>query len=354
MPLSEFHLGSAPFHRCESHGVWATISFFSRFRHARSLAIDLFQARKFICNTSEAPLKCPCCYSTMRPTEFKKVSGLVVDQCFHCNGIWFDTGELNSIPEKGELESAFFHSPLQKQWRAETSEKISILAHEQYEKQLTPMMFFGLPSEEDNGRTPGLALMSLALVIICFIFSLKGFKSLEFLQNGAFNPLDPFNRLTFLTSIFLHAGWWHLLSNIYFLYICGDNVEEVKGPLFLGGLFFFSALAGKFLYTIIGGTVPSVGASGGVAGLLAFYALSFPKNRFNFLFASRFHFARFYAYSISAPMALFIFLLTQLLALGKSQLHLPVGRTNFMVHIGGIVAGILVYLVSEQKSKTAA
>lgn len=84
----------------------------------------------------------------------------------------------------------------------------------------------------------------------------------------------------FLTANVLHAGIWHLLGNLLFLYVFGDNVEDLLGPAGLLGLYFTGGLLGDlaFVHANPELTVPSVGASGCIAGLAGAYAVLFFRN----------------------------------------------------------------------------
>jgi membrane associated rhomboid family serine protease len=190
--------------------------------------------------------------------------------------------------------------------------------------------------------------------VIVILFSLaltvKGIRDPRFFELAALNPADPLRRhgVTLMTSIFLHAGFSHLLSNMYFLYICSDDIEEIKGARFTAGLFLISAFAGSSLYLFNGGSLPTVGSSGGVAGVMAYYALAFPHNRFRFL--SRYN--RRYnptSYSVPAWAALFLFFITQVLNYFFAKNHLSHSHINNLAHLGGLAVGIFAFLLFEPK-----
>jgi membrane associated rhomboid family serine protease len=221
----------------------------------------------------------------------------------------------------------------------------------------TPLMFFDLPVEE-NKKAQTFSTTALVLIFISFIFSWKGLHSQSFLENGAFYPSDPFRRfgLTLLTSVFLHARFAHLFSNMYFLYLGSDDVEEIKGAPFTLVLFFVSALAGHFIYTIGGGINPTIGASGGVAGVMTYYALAFPYNRFRFLSfypgRRRYHsysYRSYTTYSIPAWGALVAFCAVQFLNYRLTRDHATSVHVNYLAHLGGVAAGLVAYVLSDQK-----
>src|SRR5215468_2191677 len=93
------------------------------------------------------------------------------------------------------------------------------------------------------------------------------------LENGS-----PLGVLTpFLTSMFLHGGWLHLIGNMWYLWIFGDNVEDTLGPVRYLLFYFLCGIAAGVTQVLIspGSAVPTVGASGAIAGVLGGYAALF-------------------------------------------------------------------------------
>lgn len=155
-----------------------------------------------------------------------------------------------------------------------------------------------------------------------------------------FVPAHP-SSLTLLTSMFLHGGLLHLLGNMFFLWIFGDNVEDVLGgPLFLG-CYLLCGLAAVFAYYPFHAhsTVPLVGASGAISGVIGMYLVFFPKVRAELcIYLFRFELARFPVTIFAAVLAwlaeqVVLALLTEMTALGKL---VPVA---FSAHVGGFLAG---------------
>lgn len=87
--------------------------------------------------------------------------------------------------------------------------------------------------------------------------------------------------MTFLTGMFLHASWLHLGGNLLFLWVFGDNVEDAMGSLRYTGFFVAAGIAGALLYAIMAPTsqAPLIGASGGIAGVIAAYLILYPRAR---------------------------------------------------------------------------
>jgi membrane associated rhomboid family serine protease len=91
--------------------------------------------------------------------------------------------------------------------------------------------------------------------------------------------------VTFVTSMFLHGGWMHLIGNMLFLYIFGDNLEDRMGHGRYLGFYLLSGLAAAGLQMAAdpGSMIPMVGASGAIAGVMGGYLLLFPKARVDVL-----------------------------------------------------------------------
>lgn len=139
------------------------------------------------------------------------------------------------------------------------------------------------------------------------------------------------------TAIFLHAGWMHLLGNMWFLWIFGDNVEDRLGHLgylvfyFVGGLF----ANGCHWLSDPGSTIPVVGASGAIAAVLGAYAITWPHARVHTLIVLVIFIT---LVDIPAWIMLGFWFLTQVFSVASnSDLH---GGVAFWAHIGGFVAGV--------------
>ncbi len=155
--------------------------------------------------------------------------------------------------------------------------------------------------------------------------------------------------LTPFSALFLHAGWFHLLGNMLYLYIFGDNVEDALGRgRFL--LFFLSAGFASFLVQIAlvpQSMVPNIGASGAVAGVLGAYVCLYPRARVIAVIPLVFFFPM-----IELPAWIFIgfwFLLQFLsgaVSLGTASAFS--GGTAWWAHVGGFVAGILLLRVFKK------
>ena len=91
----------------------------------------------------------------------------------------------------------------------------------------------------------------------------------------------PHSYWPFLTMMFLHGGWIHIIGNMWFLGIFGDNVEDRMGPIRFVGFYLLCGIAAGFVHIITNpqSTVPALGASGAIAGVMAAYVVLYPRAR---------------------------------------------------------------------------
>ncbi len=156
------------------------------------------------------------------------------------------------------------------------------------------------------------------------------------------NYFDGFEALTLFTSMFLHGGWAHLLSNMLALYIFGDNVEDRLGSgRYL--LFYLASgvvASGVHIFLNPNSSIPTIGASGAISGILAAYFLFFPHSRVITLVP-----LFFLPWFVEVPAVIYLGLwfITQffsgvLTVVGGAQ---ALGGVAWWAHVGGFVAGLV-------------
>jgi membrane associated rhomboid family serine protease len=144
--------------------------------------------------------------------------------------------------------------------------------------------------------------------------------------------------LPFLTSMFLHGGFLHLLGNMWFLYIFGDNIEDRLGSLRYLVFYILCGVAAGLIHLLTNwnSKVPTIGASGAISGVMGAYLLLHPRARILTLIPIFFFFQ-------FAELPAFVFLgywlLVQLLSAGFTQKN--VGGVAWWAHIGGFVTGLI-------------
>jgi len=144
-----------------------------------------------------------------------------------------------------------------------------------------------------------------------------------------------------LTHQFLHGGWLHIVANMWTLWIFGDNVEDRMGPLRFIIFYLVCGVLAALTQVLVtpNATIPSVGASGAIAGVLGAYLLLFPTARLIVLIP-----ILFFPFFFELPAVIFLVLwfFIQLFS-GTAMLASPqqVGGIAFWAHIGGFIAGML-------------
>jgi membrane associated rhomboid family serine protease len=136
--------------------------------------------------------------------------------------------------------------------------------------------------------------------------------------------------------LFLHGGWMHLGGNMLYLWIFGDNLERVMGAARYAAFYLVCGIAAGLAHILFAGgsTVPSVGASGAISGVLGGYLLLFPRNRVRVL-------TRGGVASVPAIVVLGLWIVIQLVSqLGSIADTSQGGGVAYMAHIGGFVAGM--------------
>jgi membrane associated rhomboid family serine protease len=160
------------------------------------------------------------------------------------------------------------------------------------------------------------------------------------------------NWVTPLTSMFLHGGWFHIILNLWFLFVFGDNVEDAMGPVRFVAFYLlcgFAAVAAQ-MASSPASPIPMVGASGAIGGAMGAYMVLHPRAPVHLLV-----FLGFYVTRIVVPAYLMLgyWFLLQVLG-GLPALGGAEGGVAFWAHIGGFVAGVALVRVFAQPKRLAA
>jgi membrane associated rhomboid family serine protease len=151
---------------------------------------------------------------------------------------------------------------------------------------------------------------------------------------------------TLLTSMFLHGGWMHLGGNMLYLWIFGDNLEKVMGGARFLVFYLVCGLAASFAHILFGSgsTIPAVGASGAISGVLGGYLILFPRNTVRVL-------TRGGIAQVPAIFVLGFWIVIQMInGIGSMAATTETAGVAYMAHVGGFVAGLaLVKLMASQR-----
>ena len=210
-----------------------------------------------------------------------------------------------------------------------------------------------LRSSEPHYTRPTVNLVLIAINVLVFFYELSlgnGYRLNHFIAQYGIVP-DRLNLASILTSMFIHGGFLHILGNMWFLWVFGRGVEDVLGH---GKYLFFYLLCGvaaALAHILInaGSTVPTVGASGAIAGVMGAYLITFPRARIITLVLL---FIFITTVDIPAAFLLLSWFAIQFFngvgSVGYSQASK--GDVAWFAHVGGFVAGIvLIKLISPRR-----
>lgn len=207
--------------------------------------------------------------------------------------------------------------------------------------------------DDNSGRRifPVVTYALIALNLLFFFIELSGGE--EFVRTWAFIPArflaDPGGDwVTLFTSMFMHGGWMHLLGNMLYLLIFGDNVEDRFGHGKFILFYLLSGLAATFAQMAInpGSEIPNLGASGAIAGILGAYILLFPNGRVRVLMG-------YFVTTVPAILAIGLWIVLQFVnGIGAIADTAQTGGVAYMAHIGGFIAGLVLTFLFRGRLRT--
>jgi membrane associated rhomboid family serine protease len=196
------------------------------------------------------------------------------------------------------------------------------------------------PYKDDNPRVlfPFVTYGIIGINILVFWAQFFVYGNERLISTFAFVPYE-FKLFTIFTSMFMHGGLMHIIGNMWFLYIFGDNVESILGHVRFLLFYLFCGIGAAVAQFLIqpDSTTPMVGASGAIAGVLGAYMIKFPKARVHVL-AVIFIFIT--TIVVPAQLVLGLWFLMQLSG-GLGSLGFDTtGGIAWFAHIGGFIVGI--------------
>lgn len=298
-------------------------------------------------------LRCPHCHRrALRVTMPGEPRSLNLDVCTFCRTVWFD---------RDEFEAMRTMSTVEKPLSPEVRERLAVMQIEMENKllgldrglltddgpphwwQWVPALA-GMPVEEqapDRAARPWLTWGIAA--VIALIFTETWGRLPETARYFGFAPgrVGGHVPVTALTCFFVHAGIFHVVSNLYFFLIFGDNVEDNLGRMRFLLLVLASHLAGVLLHACLdpNSQVPLVGASAGISGVLGYYAVTFPRARVGVLW-------RLVVLLIydRMPALAYLGLYAVVQFIGACEQVAGFGRVSYLAHLGGLAVGCLAAL----------
>jgi membrane associated rhomboid family serine protease len=220
-----------------------------------------------------------------------------------------------------------------------------------------------IPLRDDNpSATP--PVVTIAFIVLCVLvflwqlsFGAEGGQRIVYalgvvpavlLGQGQLPPdlslVSPW--MTIFTSMFMHGGWMHLIGNMLYLWIFGDNVEDAMGHGRFVAFYLLCGAAAVFAQALPepSSTVPMVGASGAISGVLGAYLLLYPHARVLVVIPFG-----FYLHPMRIPAGLVLVLWFGLQLLSNLMAQPGQGGVAFRAHIGGFIAGMILIPIFKQR-----
>jgi membrane associated rhomboid family serine protease len=203
------------------------------------------------------------------------------------------------------------------------------------------------PIGDDDSRRRTLPLVTYGLIVLNVLFFLVELNGGEaFIQQWSVVPRQLVTNLagefpTIFTSMFMHAGWLHLLGNMLYLWIFGDNVEDSFGHAKFLIFYVLCGIAATFAQVLFtsGSNVPNLGASGAIAGVLAAYLVLFPRGQVRVMMGRG-------IIPMPALVVIGFWIVLQLISgVGSISQSAESGGVAYLAHIGGFVAGLVLTFI---------
>ena len=199
------------------------------------------------------------------------------------------------------------------------------------------------PIGDDNSARRTVPLVTYLLIVLNVLFFFVEMNGGDaFIMKWSFipsrflaNPSGEF--LTLFSSMFMHAGWVHLGSNLLYLWIFGDNVEDRFGHIKFIIFYLLCGLLATFAQLAFntGSNLPNLGASGAIAGVLGAYIILFPQGKIRVLQGAQ-------VIKVSALIVIGLWIVLQLFSsVASITSTLDTGGVAYLAHIGGFIAGIV-------------
>jgi len=307
---------------------------------ASGLKISETATGRALADAKRTPYRCPSCAVPLYERELDPGSGIIIDQCPRCSGLFLDRDEFGRAQRHFRAKGA----PRLKRQAAPAAPREEEPV--EVDDDFVPLAVFqyltGLPVEVGIPQTLFPPAVMTVLIVNVVLFVAAAVAGLDgWIKLLGLVPADVVvgrHLWTFVTSMFMHGGVLHIIGNSYFLYIAGDNVEERLGWLKFLGFYLVCGLVAGLAHVVgsPGSTTPAVGASGAISGVLGAYLVFFPHTRFLMRWLCRWGFIiRTLKFEVPAYGYLVLWLLLQLLfaSLGTEGVA-------WWAHVGGFACGV--------------
>jgi membrane associated rhomboid family serine protease len=199
--------------------------------------------------------------------------------------------------------------------------------------------------------TVTLIIIVVNVLVFAYQLTLPGYAQNRFIMQHGIVP-DRFSYVSILTSMFIHGGFLHIAGNMWFLWIFGRGVEDILGHAKYLFLYFASGFAAAFLFVALNSnsTIPTVGASGAIAGVMGAYLIKFPRAYIRTLV-----FIVIFVTTIDIPaffLLLYWFAIQFFSGIGSVGYSQQMsGGVAWFAHVGGFLAGMALMFLMPTKQR---
>ena len=203
-----------------------------------------------------------------------------------------------------------------------------------------------IPLTDADRRPVNFPVMTLILIVINFIvFGFELALGEDFITRWSLVPAHITagqDLITILTSMFLHAGWEHILGNMVYLWAFGPEVEDAMGPVRYLVFYLIGGLAASFAEIAVDptSTIPSLGASGAIAAVMGAFIVAFPRDQIQCVLILGIFVKISY---IPAVVLLGFWFLLQVFSQVGALADVQNGGVAYMAHIGGFIYGSIAW-----------
>jgi membrane associated rhomboid family serine protease len=211
-----------------------------------------------------------------------------------------------------------------------------------------------IPLSDASRRPLHLPFVTMLIILVNgLVFLLELVAGDAFINQWSLVPaqvMTGHNLVTVLTSMFMHAGWLHILGNMLFLWVFGPEIEDVMGPLRYLVFYLLGGLAATLAQAAIdpSSTIPNLGASGAIAAVMGAFLITYPRDQIRTVLIIWF-FVR--VTLVPAVVLVGIWFLTQVFSEVGAVTAMDTGGVAYMAHVGGFLFGAVLGRFFETRER---
>ncbi len=299
--------------------------------------------------------KCPKCDIDLKIFNFANNSNIFLDRCDSCEGIWAEKGVLEKIslfmitsddPVMDEYTKILSKMITEHEKSLASSKEIKSIGDDLDSPALNgivawPMIPLPLKIDQPAVTLAKVTIGLIAVNMLIFILQLMFVHTNEdaYFRLWGIVPFLGFsiNRAySFISSMFIHGGWEHILGNMFFLWLFGHNVEDKIGSLKFLIFYLLCGIFGGVLFCVMQPTLndPAIGASGAISGVMGAHLVLFPKESLRVLWVGRVR-------TMPAIVYLLLWIFYQFIyGMVITITNVPLAVAHW-AHVGGFISGLL-------------